>query len=316
MSGTVSIGSWELGVGDARFLQEEHVQKLTHLVEQWSDIETEIRKQDQIPVWAVENLNVPTILCRVDLAPFEAGESPENGVYEIEARPAGFGILLSLFPEFEFVRKFWEPLAPVGAVVLGSREIAAEDTRVFSKAMGWKWFKPQHCGNGISPCMWARGSRLDDESVDLSRLERRALAPVTSHGDKTYLLKMGLATPVDSPDELPWDTPFVVKPQKGSKSDDVLLWHPQEKKKKTSGLYTKTKITKTLRQDRPFIRQPFMLPQVEAHHDKRGFTIWRVYFGYDVRASKWRFAGGLWNWRPCLKVHGASDSLFGPLAGS
>ncbi|MCK5026944.1 MAG: hypothetical protein KAS07_00845 [Candidatus Pacebacteria bacterium] len=313
MSNTVSMGNWKLEVGETRFLHETHVQKLTQLVEEWSSIETFIRKKDATPVWSVQNLNVPTILCRVDMTPFEPDDSPEKGLFEVEARPAGFGILLNLFPEFKNIRAFWEPLAPVGAVVLGSREVAAEDTRVFSKAMGWKWFEPQHCGNGIAKHVWVRGSELDNKSVDLSRLEKRALAPVTSHGDKTYLLKMGLATPVHSPDELSWDTPFVVKPQKGSKSDCVLLWHPQEKKKKTNGLYTKTKITNTLGQDRPFIKQSFMFPQEEKHQDKRGFTIWRIYFGYDIRTSKWRFAGGLWNWRPCLKVHGALDSIAGGL---
>ncbi len=313
MHKSVSIGNWEIGVGETQFLQEEHVRKLTELVEEWSSVEISIRKKDEVPVWAVQNLNVPTILCRVDLVPFGQGDPPEKGLFEIEARPAGFGILLKLFPEFEGIRKFWEPLAPVGAVVLESRNVAAEDTRVFSKAMGWTWFEPQHCGNGIAKHVWARGSELDDKSVDLSKLEERALAPLTSHGDKTYLLKMGLATPVHSSEDLPWDTPFVVKPQKGSKSDCVLLWHPQEKKKKVNGLCTRTKITKTLNQDRPFVHQPFMFPQAEIHNDKHGFTIWRIYFGYDVRSSKWRFAGGLWNWRPCLKVHGASDSIAGGL---
>ncbi len=313
----VSIGSWELGVGETRFLQESQVRKLTGLVEEWSSVETNIRKKDATPVWAVQNLNVPTILCRVDVAPFGSHEAPEKGLYEVEARPAGFGILLSLFPEFASVRNLWEPLYSVGTVVLNSRKIAAEDTRVFSKSMGWQWFEVDQLKDNLIECvgpMWVRGGELDcGNGVDVRSLEKRALAPVTSHGDKTYLVKMGLATPVVTPSSLDWENPFVVKPQKGSKSDDVFLWHPQEKKKKTSGLYTRTKITKTLEQDRPFIQQSFMPPQEETHDNTRGFTIWRIYFGFDVRTMSWKFAGGLWNWRPCLKVHGAGDSTFGPL---
>lgn len=313
MSKMLSLGNWQLGVGEERVLHQQQVAKLTQLVEKWSATETAIRKEDAVPVWAVRHLNVPTILCRVDLVPFEPDCSPEAGLFEVEARPAGFGILLQLFPEFEHIRSFWEPLAPVGAVVLGSRETAAEDTRVFSEIMGWKWLSPHQCANGHSKRLWARGSALDEMSVSLDELESRALAPVTSHGDKTYLLHMGLASQVNSPEELPWESPFVIKPQKGSKSDSVLLWHPQEKKKKTRGLYSRTKISNALRQDRQFIRQSFMTPQEQECHGKRGFTIWRIYFGYDVCTSQWRFAGGLWNWRPCLKVHGASDSMVGGL---
>ena len=313
----MTIGSWEVNVGETRFLDGQQVSQLTELVETWSDVEVGIRKNDAVPVKAVSELNVPTILCRVDLAPFGIGETPAEKIFEIEARPAGFGLLLNLFPGFEHIREFWKPLSSVGAVVLGSREVAAEDTKIFSEIMGWQWLSLHECNNGVPDFVWARGSSLDDgNGVNLARLERRALAPLRSHGDKTYLLKMGLADKVGHSSPLPWDEPFVVKPQKGSKSDNVLLWHPTMSKKNGSGLSTKGKIEKTLDEERSFIMQPLILPQAEEQCGKHGFTIWRVYFAYDIRNSSWGFAGGLWNWRQCLKVHGASDSIFGALASS
>jgi hypothetical protein len=308
----MQVGNLDMAVGEERFLNRDQIANLTDLVQRWSVAETAIRKKDDVPIWAVRNLGVPTVLCRADIVPFASDEDPSRGLFEIEARPAGFGVLMTMFPHLRSFSECLRPIGPAGTVVLASRKVAAEDTRIFSDVMGWKWLSKRECGNGIPDKVWARGSELDaDSGVSLERLEKRGLAPLTNHGDKTYLLDMGLAEPIFDPEDIDWDQPFVVKPQKGSKSDAVLLWHPEEKRKKTGGIYTKTKITKTLKEDRAFIRQHFMFPERERMCSKDGFTIWRIYFLFDARIGEYRFVGGMWNWRPCLKIHGAKDAVMG-----
>ncbi len=310
----IQIGNWPVQIGETRFLEEKQKNELVKLVTNWARVEVSLRKKDLVPISAVRNFGVPTIFCRVDLAPFVVGEYPINKVYEIEARPAGFSILLNIFPKLKSIGSIWENHLPISAVVLDSRQDAAEDTRIFSEAMNWGWLEQNNCENNFSECMWVRGSELDIKNVDLAKLEEKALAPVTSHGDKNYLVEMNLAKKIGNHDKLPWDEPFVIKPLKGSKCDNVFLWHPAERKKNTSGIYTRTKISNSLLDtDRQFILQPFIFPGREEINGKEGFTIWRIYFGYDIQNRKWIFAGGLWNWRPCLKVHGASDGISGPL---
>jgi len=316
----LKIGEWTFGLGKERKLTENQIYSLEEFVEKWGRIETEIRKGDPTTIAAVREFGVPTILCRVDMAPFNAGEEIDKKVYEVEARPAGLGVMTKISPGFvENLKAMWKPLKSVGTIVLPSRDTAKDDTLIFSKAMGWQWIKISSLGP-LSPYLWVRGGKTDKKMIDSLNLEERALAPVTAHGDKTYLLKMGLATLVKDIHQLSMMESFVVKPLYGSKARKILIYYPLMPG--YPGVYRWNTIRKILeeKKEERFIVQPFILParekmKIRINKAKRpgGFVIWRLFFAYDFNDEQWRFVGGAWNWRPSLLVHGAPDAVFGSL---
>lgn len=46
--------------------------------------------------------------------------------------------------------------------------------------------------------------------------------------------------------------------------------------------------------------------------EKFPWMIFRVFCGYNCQTKHWECLGGNWNARHNLRIHGASDALFGP----
>ncbi len=307
----MQIGNWTLRVGERKIIGEPQISYLEECIERWSDIETEIhRRKDAIYSAAVKRLDIPTILCRIDMAPLSGTEKKiEEKIYEIESQPAGMGITTKLGSLDFIVKEMWSSLGQIGINVPSSQRSLKEEDRIFAHAMGWKWIESINDISSLPSLLWIRG-RGEELS---SEILQRALSPVTSHPDKTYLLDMGLAETIEDVDNLPWKEGFVVKPLYGTECHNVLLWEPEEKKRETSGIHTRTKIQKILNgKEERFVVQPFIFPQEEERKGKEGWIIWRIFFAYDP-SGQWRFIGGFWNWRPCLKIHGASDAKVGGL---
>ncbi len=308
----MQIGNWKINVGETKVLEESQISSLEEFIERWALIETEIRRRkDAIYSAAVERLDIPTILCRIDMAPLSGTEKKvEEKIYEIESQPAGMGITTKLGSLDFIVKEMWSSLGQIGINVPSSQRSLKEEDRIFAHAMGWKWIESINDISSLPSLLWIRG-RGEELS---SEILQRALSPITSHPDKTYLLGIGLAETIEDVDNLPWKEGFVVKPLYGTECHNVLLWEPEEKKRETSGIHTRTKIQKILNgKEEKFIVQPFIFPQQEKIEEETGWTIWRLFFAYDVSGKSWKFMGGLWNWRPCLKIHGASDAKIGGL---
>jgi len=318
------LGNWEFSIGFTREVKRETIKLLESFLDKYAKAALPCP-----PITYAERVfGIPSCLVRID-ASFEAlnrnssEEEIKKGIYEVEARPAGLGVFLTiaLRDNPEMIKHFGEVFNQFegfgGFVILPSVGPRAEDTRTAAEILRLPFYElgrtPPKSG-----LLWVRGGNEDRQNLKetFDRLEQQSLCPVSGHGDKNYLLKMGLARPVNSPDELPWDEGFVIKPLVGSKMDGVAIYLPPAKqkeyfgKKPPQGLSTRTKVLNLLEENsRPFIFQKISLPLREGNQ----FTIARLYFGWELIENKWKFIGGLWNSRPNLRVHGASDAVLGLL---
>ena len=55
-----------------------------------------------------------------------------------------------------------------------------------------------------------------------------------------------------------------------------------------------------------------LYPPMETSFKKFPWMIFRIFYGYDPGKRQWKCLGGNWNARHNLRIHGASDALFGP----
>ena len=70
--------------------------------------------------------------------------------------------------------------------------------------------------------LWTRGGKEDESHIGrdaLMRINAKSLAPVIDHGDKRYMLDLGMAPPI-----IDFTKSFCVKQVYGSKGENVHIW--------------------------------------------------------------------------------------------
>jgi len=242
--------------------------------------------------WVQNNYGLPSIMIRVDAAVNDGNLF----LYEIEERPAGIGIAYMLNADFkdrlDTIRSTW----PEFDVLVSSERKGTDD---------FLWANVVNQANG-NPVL----IRAEPEESQFHHLEPQSISSLLKKGHKGYGVDLGLWNHVTSHEQLDWSVPFVIKPLQGSKTRNVFIWHPE----KLPGSHTKTKITNAISENLGGMYvQPFCEPsKIEINH-MDFWLLHRVYFGYNLLANEWQFLGGLWNARPNLKIHGASDAVFGPI---
>jgi hypothetical protein len=154
----------------------------------------------------------------------------------------------------------------------------------------------------------------------LAEHERRALVsrtvmPFSYAGDKAYGLELGWWKTIDWTGTkhgtlLPWDESFAIKPLSGTHAVDVHMWTPGKR-----GRSTRTQIRNALRARTQMYLQPFIAPMPIEINGTIYNAILRPYFAFDIHARRWVPLHGTWTARPHpnLRIHGASDSIAGPL---
>lgn len=294
------IGEWRVKVGERRRVPEDLIHWLEiFLSGKWK--EAVIKDAKDTGMWwrGLREMGIPSPIIRVDMAPNNELDH-QRKIYEIEVRPAGLGIALALLPEKS--RDQWRRiLKRNGCQGLVKLESSIQDDILAAKLLDLPYFEKPPSKKGF---FWIR-TKIDDHRATI--LEEKSLVPIRLDGYKGYLLKLNLASLVKEPSGLPWEKGFAIKPLQGSKMEGVELWLPQE----NPGISTKARILKRLEEKVPYLWQPFIFPEEEKQEEKKGWTIWRLYFGWEN--EKYTFIGGLWNWRPNLRIHGASDAIFGPI---
>lgn len=264
------------------------------------------------PWWGVKNLGIQSPLVRIDMAPVDdSNVNVKNFVYEVEVRPAGMGLALSLLEKR--VKQWREALLICNGFVniqssIQDDGLAAEILKI-----------PYHYSEDVrmisinrdDPPYWIRTNKRKGQLF--KDLEKISLVPICLDGDKRYLVKLGMAKILTSHylSQLNWMEPFVVKPLIGTRTAGVEIFLPNFLKKKFGqGGSTQTRVKRIIESaEMPYIIQRFIPPQIEVIDGVRGCTIWRLFFTWEE--EKYKFAGGLWNWRPNVRVHGSSDSVFG-----
>jgi hypothetical protein len=305
----MKIGEWEMEIGSSRFINQNLIRKLEKfLSKQWRKAVLEkLEKIDQ-PWWSVRYLRIPSPLVRIDMAPTKnEDEDVKNFIYEIEVRPGGLGVTLFLLPP-EKVKKWKEVLRQCKGFITIKSSI--QDDRVAAEILGIPYY--EEIPNDLQGPYWVRSN---ERSGEITGLEDISLVPIRLDGDKTYLVELGMAEMVKEEilkDQKVWSKPFVVKPLIGSRMEGVEIYIPNSLAENFGkGASTKTKVLDRITQSTPYIVQKFISPQREKIRQMDGWTIWRVFFGY--LDDEYNFIGGLWNWRPNIRVHGASDAVFGIL---
>lgn len=244
--------------------------------------------------WIEREWTIPSLLVRLDCT-----FSDELHVYEVEERPAGVGIALEVNTDFQQRMKALLEIWPSFDVVVSPLRRGGDDhlwRRILTLPSALE-------GEGLVLV------RAEPDEKEFHPLRARSVAPITLKGWKGYGLELGLWREINSPEELPWEEAFVLKPLQGSKMRDVEIWHPRLRKE-VGGVSTRKRVEQTLSRCGKMFLQEFFPPM------RRGelFVVYRVYFGYNPVEKAFVCLGGLWNGRPNqLRLHGASDAVFGPL---
>jgi hypothetical protein len=310
----IHVQDWAIRLGDDVPVPVQTTRGLETLLLAWRDAYI---RHAHTHWQGLDDYGIPSPVVRVDLAPQEEMGTPVSRlVYEIEARPAGLGILLAYgdadLPSWNACLSHCAGFAVGTDSPIKDDVLAAEALGKPHRVMDLTKERPETKG------WWVRSAVADE------RLEACSLVPVREDGDKRHLVSMGLAVPAD-PAKIDWEEPFVVKPVQGTWCRDVLVFMPPRlrrqlqaflpKDQRTSvddGFDTRGKIEKKIAQA-PFLAQPFHAPERVELDGRWGWRIWRLYFGWhaDNGHSAYRFLGGIWTWRPNIKVHGARDAILG-----
>lgn len=244
----------------------------------------------QEDTWVRNNLGVPSIIVRLDCV----ADCGILKLYEVEERPGGVGLAQILNPSFAVhlneVRSTWPDFS---VVVSGAR-------------------------HSVDDHLWATIAESQPEGLVLVRaepnehefhgFEQRSVSSLREKGNKAYGVDMLLWTEVTTESYLPWESGFALKPKQGSKARGIEIWDPC----KRSGCSTKTRIERTLERYGSMYCQKLIQP-MQTDNVEYPYLIFRVFYGWDIVVGRWRCLGGVWNARANLRVHGATDTLFGPL---
>ena len=289
---TMSVNGWEITHSrDSLELTERHVRQLTDTAQEWAEL---------FPgrTWVQSEYGVPSLIIRPDCTVDEDGNLR---FYEVEERPAGIGVTSHLNPRFaerlNDVRRSWPDFK---AVVSEERESYDDDL----------WLE-------VSPLSEVVDSeelvlvRAEPTEAAFHQLESRSVSSIQHKGDKHYGVALGWWSKVRAEEfeELPWDGEgFTLKPLQGSKTRDVYIWSP----KRFRGTVTRTKIRKVLEERGEMFCQPLHRP-IETGDPTYPHMIYRIFMGFNPETRQFEVMGGLWMARNNYKVHGARDSVLGPL---
>jgi len=254
------------------------------VIERWADV---FPREN---TWVQQEFGVPSLLTRIDCTV----DNNQLRIFEVEDRPAGVGVSMLVSEEFADSLMTMKAGWPEFGVIVSPQRRMLDDHL---------WTKVLPCLNGTLVLV-----RAEPEEKEFHYLAPHSVSTVVEEGNKGYGLALGLWDEVGSPDELSFEAGFVLKPLHGSKSKNVMFWDPA----KRPGCSTKSRVQRHLDEIGRMYRQPLYSP-MPTNISEYPMMIFRVFYGLDMATRRWRYLGGLWNARPNLKIHGASNSLLGPL---
>ncbi|TAN57704.1 hypothetical protein EPN15_03255 [Patescibacteria group bacterium] len=293
----VKVGDWEIKVGESWKVPEKTIKDLEEfLSDKWK---MAVMRSVKYPWWSISNRKMPSPIVRVDLSPLVVGFSVKDCIYEVEVRPAGLGITTLLLVD---QRSRWsEALSDCGGIIK-CPDSSIQDDFICADLLSIPYSNDILSVNGKGP-YWIRSDKF--------HFEDSSLVPIRDDGNKQYLVDLKMAQ-IAVAKNLDWEVPFVIKPLQGARCREVEVFLPSKMRKECNGFSTQTRVLKTLaRSDEPFIVQSFIPPKKEIINGESGWVMWRIFFGWID--GYYQCVGGLWFWRPNLKIHGASDSICGPL---
>ncbi len=243
--------------------------------------------------WVQKEFGVPSLIVRVEGVPV----GDRFHFFEVEEKPMGIGVTSLLSDSFtENLGKLTNVWPYFKVIVSPARQGAGDD---------YLWreiITPEQVRS--SDLLLIRAEPVEKE---YHHFASRCVSTLSEEGNKVYGEVFGWWKTVYDQEELPWGVPFVLKQCQGSKARGLEIWDPVKKRKGSS---TKSRIIRTLSSAGKMYCQPLVDP---LDHEN-GMMIYRIFFGFDPRSSEWICMGGCYTVRNNLRIHGASDAIFGALA--
>lgn len=285
----LTVTGWKLNFTMRKMLfSQKMIQQGIELLDQW---QVAFPKEE---TWVQKKIGIPSLIVRFDCIGGGNGH-----IYEIEERPSGVGVSQMISPLFQKNLKRLSKDWPEYDVVISGNRVSCDD---------------HLCGKRIMTIEEAKNSeslllvRAEPVEKDFDCFESRSISSLRQKGNKSYGVNLGLWKKVSSVENLPWEDGFALKPLQGSKCRGVEIWTPH----RVNGKSTRTRIERILKQYGSMYCQPLIYP-LNSGIEEFPCMIYRVFFGYNIASAKWECMGGLWMARPNLKIHGATDSLVGPV---
>lgn len=268
-----------------------------------------------------EITGLPSPIVRIDTSSIVDIDHPERSIYEVEARPSGLGLLTGILNCAQPIKDVFERVSrltgqPVACAVLPSvRGISGGhdrsiDTHMLAQATQLPCLSDPFDMVSFHGHLWSRGGKEDGDLVGqdlLTQINSKSLAPLIDHGDKSYMVGLGMATLVNTAADINFDQPCCVKPLHGSKGKDVQVWVPKSNGLKGSA--TRSQVTRAIGSG-PCICQPFI---PTGTIDQGGITHHKLMrlFAVMTDTGKYELIPSPYVTRPNLKIHGSSDSITG-----
>ena len=287
-----NLGQWEIKTIERRLILPENIEvQAKNLLGKW------INAFPREETWIQNSVGIPSLLVRFDGVDMDG----ELGVYEIEERPAGVGHTIMINSSFarnlDSVSKTW----PDFDVVISPKRDPADDKL-------WRNVVSLEDSKGLAYV------RAEPDETEFAQLRSRSVSTISTEGDKSYGVDLGLWKFVDDPKQFPERESFVLKPMQGSKGKEMVFYiadkNPipgnsrmknvckklEEQVEKNGGMYLQK-----------------LIPPMQSGFDKYPYMIYRFFFGFNFDTGQWESLGGTYFVRNNVKIHGASDSLSGAL---
>ena len=292
----LTIGGWEIKVlPQERIFTQRNIEEGLSVINRWSQV---FPKEE---TFVQKTYGIPSLIVRLDCSV----QNGTLGIYEVEERPAGIGLTTHLNTDFktrlEAIKNKWPVFKSV--VSTDPRRKATDDHL---------WIEPYNPRDNNELVL----VRAEPEEVEYHDFEPRSVSSLKKKGDKSYGEALGLWKKITDPDEIDFSKGCVVKPLQGSKTRDIFIFIPVPGSKRPPGASSSNRIREAVLAGSKaggVYCQPFFPPMESGISDEFKWMIYRVFFGYNTDTGQWECLGGSWNARYNLKIHGAGDSLSGPV---
>lgn len=286
------IGKWSVRISCRKMnVGQPIIQDILKLLEKWnSALPFE-------PTYSQLKWGVKSIIVKIDCVIFD--DTIE--IYEIEDSPAGMGICCKINPQF---RKLWKKTletCPEFVIVKSEKRQDNDDSVWANKIVNISGVRP-------SDNVIVRAGPREEEFWGL---QSQSLSTIRTEGCKRYGEEFGWWKKVRPPDFLPWDKDFVLKPTQGTMSQGVVIFLAK-RDRKMQGSSTKKHIKEILAKFGEMYLQEF-IPPMNCPFLDNFLTIYRLFFAFDCKEQIYIPLGGAWNARRNYKIHGAQDTIWGPL---
>lgn len=268
---------------------------------------------------------VSSPIVRVDMPLPTGGVTPDQGIFEVEARPAGLGISAMAFPDLnQYFQGANEQVLTgghkVAVKVLPYARAAMHDSitekALFAESIGAPIYGPGELTEPEEGTLYYVYGDSAEAGDDVAAFERQSLFPVRDDGNKDYLITMGLAeaaSPALIAQKLAGGETFAMKPRRGMWAQDCYIKTASGKEGKINGRDTASKIQGAVDADPDaYLVQPLHMPgKIDLGLEKPLLGMARVFALHNQETGNFDVVGGVYVARSNIKLHGTSDAVTG-----